>query len=1242
MESQTISWSFPSLTRQKPAIIAVAAVAVGCALYYIRDQITSSNETSFPAPNTLHRSNARLHRRRGRNENPPQTPPEFQYATSRYIVDQPWGSTPIDLGFLRTETANDEVLAQHVLRFNDGHTYRVPLTRHLPSVNDILVYSNGFEEASSLRRELEEAFLTLYLFRHLSPTAANPEQIEVIVHELHADGDFAQDAIIAVLFDHQSTQIRERIERWQQDQMSRIQEARLAGNSLPDLRPQNNQAISEERLMEILDAPPTVTDNNSEHSWREEGQTHGSDEQTPEGQSLLHLLYRIAEDNARKDGYVHRRVTCNACHTMPIRGVRYRCSNCLDYDLCEQCEAMQIHPKHHVFYKIRIPAPFLSHSKQPELSWYSERPMATVHSLHKDLTASICKSTGFSTAEVEALWEQYLCLAASELPSNSGDWQPAIDRQTFDRCLVPQTSLRPPFPNLIYDRMFSFYDQNGDGLISFREFVNGMASLTQTKADERRQRLFRGYDINNDGFVDRKDFLRIFRAYYALTKELTRDVIAGMEDDIPEDGGRSVVLGSQPLSSAFTGTASDGVSMRRGEGKSRDGHGDLRIVDDMSVVDHNEDDSADLYDTIANCMESRSLAHSQLNAIHEIIFAPWPPEAIDRFDVQSALGQQIPVEQVNDLEKQKQIRRRAHARRAQIQLEHVKSRIEKVRDREKRKAFYLDCEDGLIVTGALQGAQHKDSRVAEGFSRRKRVVGRLVTAGLADEITSFIEQKISELDWPLLDWSESLARSIRYMLLTDWSPGDMSEGLAGYASGFPNSKMFVGAVWKHLGSLVARLDHEEHNRDFNEKDQVENRSRSSSKVRFQDIPEAEDDQDQEPRSRATSISSRSIPMYERWGGLGVPEPEGDVGREVLYQVTQEALNELLDPIFKMREDLALNILETRPIREKYRAEAASAVEDPIRLYQDLDLYQKRWRGESIMEPINAWGVPKVRDECKHLREFLAYRKAGKMNYSTAEKVSHCNEQQSWIALGDRCGCGKSSSFHAPIRTTLGDKATPEETCPRCAQAHEHSIIGGAPYAIRCKKCDQESNFYKCEKDRLLAIISSGNPSSKPRETNSSGRYETILEHPDQQQMPFLPPEIISDLNDVVEVIEEEDTLSSDQRPSQRPLNDLLAESGYTIATTPRATSPPPDPTLPQNRPDNDQIPREPTVAFVEESQTPDDDTLRWYAALSLIEYDDKLRGGPGRLNFEEFEDVMKGEKGKSLGFLGTWMDMASF
>jgi len=51
---------------------------------------------------------------------------------------------------------------------------------------------------------------------------------------------------------------------------------------------------------------------------------------------------------------------CDICD-FPILGIRYKCMNCNDYDLCEFCEdnymQLQLHNIHHIFLKVRKPLP---------------------------------------------------------------------------------------------------------------------------------------------------------------------------------------------------------------------------------------------------------------------------------------------------------------------------------------------------------------------------------------------------------------------------------------------------------------------------------------------------------------------------------------------------------------------------------------------------------------------------------------------------------------------------------------------------------------------------------------------------------------------------------------------------------------------------------------------------------------------------------------------------------------------
>ena len=310
-----------------------------------------------------------------------------------------------------------------------------------------------------------------------------------------------------------------------------------------------------------------------------------SDRETPmEQKNRLHLLYRIAEEQSIREGYVHRGINCNSCNQLPIRGIRFRCANCSDYDLCEQCEANEPHIKTHVFLKIKVPIPLLGGQRQTPLPvFYPGKPNYSreFERLSFNVVTQYAKENDLSHSEVEALWDQFLCLASPLLVNSSSD-DLAISRRTFDMCFKPTGAIRSAATNLVYDRMFDFYDIDRDGIITFSEFLGGLACLTKpSKADEKLRRIFDGYDIDQDGGVDRRDFLRMFRALYALNKELTKElVMAWSNESVDQD----ILMGSQPISSAFSGDIVPYENSRAGEGKRREENGDDIIQDGGGIL----------------------------------------------------------------------------------------------------------------------------------------------------------------------------------------------------------------------------------------------------------------------------------------------------------------------------------------------------------------------------------------------------------------------------------------------------------------------------------------------------------------------------------------------------------------------------------------------------------------------------------------------------------------------------------
>ena len=78
---------------------------------------------------------------------------------------------------------------------------------------------------------------------------------------------------------------------------------------------------------------------------------------------LRTLLYKIGEAQTRRENTLHRGISCNICCANPLHGVRFKCLNCVDYDVCSRCEPACDHDITHVFVKIAIPIPPLSNPR---------------------------------------------------------------------------------------------------------------------------------------------------------------------------------------------------------------------------------------------------------------------------------------------------------------------------------------------------------------------------------------------------------------------------------------------------------------------------------------------------------------------------------------------------------------------------------------------------------------------------------------------------------------------------------------------------------------------------------------------------------------------------------------------------------------------------------------------------------------------------------------------------------------
>ncbi|KAF4633747.1 hypothetical protein G7Y89_g4369 [Cudoniella acicularis] len=899
------------------------------------------------------------------------------------------------------------------------------------------------------------------------------------------------------------------------------------------------------------------------------------------GQNIVQLLFRVSEDATRRNAYVHRGCACNSCGVVPIRGVRYRCSNCADYDLCEGCESQGLHTKTHIFYKIKVPGPSFG-PKNIQPVWYAGDPDSVMRMLPKDITTKLSRETGFERPELDAYWEQWTFMANTDWREDPDDINLAMDRKTFERCLVPSGGYRHTSPSLIFDRMFAFYDTNKDDLIGFPEFLHGIG---YRKKKDKWSRIFDGYDIDGDGYADRKDFLRMFRSYYVLFRQMHRDMLEGMEEQhMSCTEAHRLVTSRQPLSSAFgqDGRYPRAPNPRTGEGKTRQPNGDLEITDGKGVVHESSNDTGNREDVFRQefmqlsqrHLDERRADRSRLTGGYwETITNPPQTEAQMAAVLQDTRGLR---EHARDF-LQRRMNTNAHP-----SLMHNLD----LTDDDDDEGSGDESEVASIAPAILSWlppnstATDEDAAAIDGPGTR-----------LADVQASSRQAVIDHAIYRERAQREIYDRWKRRQFYTD-----EEEGAA------------PPEDWKEDDDVLANSAIAGESSKSQTRPSIH--SRSSSKVRF-----AEDMDDFDTRSNP-STSSRSVP--ERWGGMEIPDAERDAGKEILYQVTQQAFNELLDPFFKEKEDLAVQAAENKAVREKYRALYMTPEFEKWALDREAEQSKKeetpRQRPERFSSQVNSWtSFPEVEVEDirqRPLEELLAatgyhvdITDAESVNLSELERVLNSESQQ---GIGVQNPISSGEIYQDP---DTRDDSIDLANLAAVALSHDST-----------RSPTEEILFTN-------PIIEQRHPSSSPNSSlhQSTPPESPTISTPSSYRDPTLPqfrPNTIPPRTPHFSRFEED-------------LPDVHGEAStsFTQETTPHPsieTSPdlPSLPETPLPRDSSNRVPRRYLYQL-------------WRCDNAATEAEE--RGGWGRLDYDEFEAIVKKfvreGKGNQMDYLGSWIDL---
>lgn len=308
-----------------------------------------------------------------------------------------------------------------------------------------------------------------------------------------------------------------------------------------------------------------------------------------ESQKLHELMFAISKNRARNEGFIHRGITCDSCGKQPIVGVRYRCANCPDFDLCEDCEAQDDrHPKTHIFYKIKIPAPWAG--KAPERPWYPGRPYYMPKELSGETRAHLHHRTNQDSEKLDAFYAQFSCIASVEWPQDPLQIGMAVNWDNFCACFVPQAKENGRI-NYVFARIFALFDSDSNGLIGFEEFVIGLTTVLDREQRDNQTCVFNALDHNQDGYISRQNCLDFFHAYFELDKDILWDhyrmTLCGQQVEEVEsresaldriNGGRSIAVyfdSSLGLADAANNAGSGKRADASGELMPQEGHESL-------------------------------------------------------------------------------------------------------------------------------------------------------------------------------------------------------------------------------------------------------------------------------------------------------------------------------------------------------------------------------------------------------------------------------------------------------------------------------------------------------------------------------------------------------------------------------------------------------------------------------------------------------------------------------------------
>ena len=114
-------------------------------------------------------------------------------------------------------------------------------------------------------------------------------------------------------------------------------------------------------------------------------------------------------NNNKKIQTIHSGIKCNLCYKMPIIGIRYKCSKCENFNLCENCEEKNYKRKIHKHYFIKL----------RDIEEKNDENIIQYNNLKKNLSKNVIPQTPNNDESI--LNESYQTQTKNELLTDLGD-----------------------------------------------------------------------------------------------------------------------------------------------------------------------------------------------------------------------------------------------------------------------------------------------------------------------------------------------------------------------------------------------------------------------------------------------------------------------------------------------------------------------------------------------------------------------------------------------------------------------------------------------------------------------------------------------------------------------------------------------------------------------------------------------------------------------------------------------------